>query len=337
MAGRGHYCLSIGGEREAVLQQKRLAVERAQYVETRAKRAYNAVDPENRRVARVREREWEQRMAQLEEAHGELQLAESQQPRELDAGEEAALLAWSEDLPRAWEAPTTTMRDRKELLRTLLDEVVLTAPRDSGEAHIRMVWRSGQFTDLVVPRPSRKPRAAMRTSEETVALLRRLAALYPDAVIAGVLNRQGRRTARGLRFTQARVASLRKNWKIACYRPPEHAPGGEVVNVRQAARQLGVAPSTIHRMLNEGFLAGEQVTPGSPVEDPPDARGARALRGRDPAGLRADDRCDGPLGGVPSDRAGMDPAWQAGCGHNLQGPQARAADSASGQQPAEPA
>ena len=68
------------------------------------------------------------------------------------------------------------MRDRKELLRTLLDEVVLTAPRDSGEARIRMVWRSGQFTDLVVPRPPRKPRAAMRTSEETVALLRRLAA-----------------------------------------------------------------------------------------------------------------------------------------------------------------
>ena len=296
MAGRGHYCLSIGGvqidravaarvlevvrdsgaeaarlaleqaggEREAVLQQKRLAVERAQYEETRAKRAYNAVDPENRRVARVREREWEQRMAQLEEANGELQLAESRQPRELDAGEEAALLAWSEDLPQAWEAPTTTMRDRKELLRTLLDEVVLTAPRDSGEARIRMVWRSGQFTDLVVPRPSRKPRTAMRTSEETVALLRRLAALYPDAVIAGVLNRQGRRTARGLRFTQARVASLRNHWKIACYRPPEHAPDGEVVNVRQAARQLGVAPSTIHRMLNEGFLAGEQVTPGAP-------------------------------------------------------------------------
>ena len=92
MAGRGHYCLSIGGlqidravaakllevvrdcgaeaarlaleqagaGREAVLQQKRLAVERAQYEETRAKRAYSAVDPENRRVARVREREWEE-------------------------------------------------------------------------------------------------------------------------------------------------------------------------------------------------------------------------------------------------------------------------------------
>lgn len=92
MAGRGHNCLSIGGvqidravaakvlevvrdsgaeaarlaleqagsKREAVLQQKRLAVERAQYEETRAKRAYSAVDPENRRVARVREREWEE-------------------------------------------------------------------------------------------------------------------------------------------------------------------------------------------------------------------------------------------------------------------------------------
>lgn len=298
MAGRGDYCLSLGGmqidqavaakvlevvresgaeaarlaleqagsEREAVLQQKRLAVERAQYEETRAQRAYNAVDPENRRVARVREREWEQRMAQLEEASSDLQLAESQQPRALDAEEKAALLAWSEDLPQAWEAPTTTIRDRKELLRTLLDEVVLTVPREATEVRIRMVWRSGQYTDLAVPRTLRKPRAAMRTSEDTVELVRKLAALYPDAVIAGILNRQGRRTARGLRFTQARVASLRWSRKIARYRPPPQAPDGEVVNVRQAAKRLGVARSTIHRMLNAGFLAGEQVTPGAPWE-----------------------------------------------------------------------
>lgn len=153
------------------------------------------------------------------------------------------------------------MRDRKELLRTLLDEVVLTAPREAAEARVRVVWRSGQITDLVVPRPSRKPRAGLRTSEDTVA---------------GVLNRQGRRTARGLRFTQARVANLRRTRKIACYRPPDRAPDGEVVNVRQAAKQLGVAPSTIHRMLNEGFLAGEQVTPGAPWQ----IRLTRAVRER---------------------------------------------------------
>ena len=130
------------------------------------------------------------------------------------------------------------MRDRKVLLRTLLDEVVLTAPREAAVARIRMVWRSGQFTELAVSRPLRKPRAALRTSEDTVELVRRLAALYPDAVIAGVLNRQGRRPARGLRFTQARVANLRRTRKIACYRPPAQAPDGEVVNVICAAAHM---------------------------------------------------------------------------------------------------
>ncbi len=104
----------------------------------------------------------------------------------------------------------------------------------------------------------------MRTDEDTIELLRRLAAHYPDSVIAGILNQQGRRTAHGLRFTQSRVSSLRTHWKIPCFKPSESPPDGELVNVRQAAKALGVAPSTIHRMLNDGFLAGDQITPGAP-------------------------------------------------------------------------
>src|SRR5437016_11911115 len=103
-------------------------------------------------------------------------------------------------------APAITDRDRKELLRTLLEEVILNLKRAQGQAHLTLRWRGGAFTTLDVPVPRFKPMGP-RTDEDTISLLRRLAVLYPDEVIAGILNRQGRKTATGERFTANQVAA----------------------------------------------------------------------------------------------------------------------------------
>ncbi|WFU14641.1 helix-turn-helix domain-containing protein [Bradyrhizobium sp. CB3481] len=86
---------------------------------------------------------------------------------------------------------------------------------------------------------------------------------YSDAVIAGILNRQGRTTAYGHRFDRNRVGNLRRHWKISSFQEnPQTA--GDLLTIKQAADALGVAPSTIHRLLNDGMIAGEQLTPGAP-------------------------------------------------------------------------
>jgi len=82
-------------------------------------------------------------------------------------------------------------------------------------------------------------------------------------VIAGILNRQGRRTASGERFTALHVGSLRRYRSIPRYQALAEPPTGEVVPIRKAAETLGVYTSTIHRWLNDGFIAGEQATPGA--------------------------------------------------------------------------
>jgi hypothetical protein len=164
-----------------------------------------------------------------------------------------------------WDAPTTTDKDRKQLLRTLLEEVNITARRDDPDPHARLVlrWKGGAITELTVP--LRRPQPKIRTDDDTVDLVRRLAVHYPDAKIAGILNRQGRRTPRGLSYTAGRVQGLRHYWGIPRHQPVTSAPAeGELLNVAQAARQLGIAPSTLLRWLNDGFIAGEQVTPGAP-------------------------------------------------------------------------
>jgi DNA invertase Pin-like site-specific DNA recombinase len=293
--GRGVYCLTIGGmaieqavadaflqaispaaieatrlsveqlqaNYDAALSQWRLEVERTRYEAERAERRYRTVEPENRLVARGLESEWENRLRDLAAAELELRRREQQRPSTLRPEQLRAIQNLSSDIRKVWDAPTTTDRDRKELLRTLLEEVILNLKRAEGCAHLTLRWRGGAFTSLDVAVPRFRPMGP-RTDEDTISLLRRLAALYPDEVIAGILNRQGRKTATGERFTANQAGSLRRYRGIPRFQLPATPPDGELVTIRKAAQILGMNTSSIHRWLADGFIAGEQVTPGAP-------------------------------------------------------------------------
>jgi len=236
----------------------------ARYAATKAERRYRAVDPENRLVARGLETEWNNALQELADAEAELARRETARPTTLTDHERTAILALGDDLDQVWTAPTTTDKDRKQLLRTLLDEVNITVHRDDSEprADLLLRWKGGALSELSAPLKRRPP--AIRTAEDTIGLIRRLAVHYPDAKIAGILNRQGRRTARGLSYTAGRVQSLRHHWGIDCHQPSDNPPEGELLTVTAAANQLDIAPSTLLRWLNDGFVAGEQLTPGAP-------------------------------------------------------------------------
>jgi len=119
----------------------------------------------------------------------------------------------------------------------------------------------GPFTEPTAGARGRPPSAP---DEDTIALVRRLAGHYPDSVIAGILNRQGRTTAYGHRLFAGRVGNLRRHWDIPRFEPTAVPLDGELLTIKKAAVALGVAPSTIHRGLNDGIIAGEQLTPGAP-------------------------------------------------------------------------
>jgi DNA invertase Pin-like site-specific DNA recombinase len=249
---------------DAARDQHRRQVEQARYAAAKAERRYLAVDPENRLVARGLESEWNTALQALANAEAELTRREQRRPTVLTDAERATILALGTDLDQVWQAATTTDKDRKQLLRTLLEEVHITVRRDDADpqADLLLRFKGGVLSNLTVP--LRRPQPSIRTDEDTIALLRRLAVHYPDAKIAGILNRQGRRTARGLSYTASRVQSLRYHWNIPCHQPTDEPQEGEPLNVSAAAKQLGIAPSTLLRWLNDGFVAGEQVTPGAP-------------------------------------------------------------------------
>ena len=274
-------CLAAAAQLEqgvdAALEQWRREVERARYQAAKAQRRYLAVDPDNRLVARGLEADWEQALRTLADAEAELRRREVQRPKTLTPQEKTAILALGADIGAVWDAATTTDRDRKELLRTLLEEVIISVDRQDKQAELTLRWRGGALSELTVALPRQAP-PTIRTDEDTLTLLRRLAMHHPDATIAGILNRQGRRSARGQTFTASIVSSLRTHWKIPGYQPQDAPADPEPVSIIEAARELGVVASTVHRWINDGFIPAEQTHPRRPLADPAHRRTARPLR-----------------------------------------------------------
>lgn len=256
----------LESQHDAALSLWRLEIERARYEAQRAERQYKAVEPENRLVARGLEKEWESRLQKLATAEAELHHREQQRPRNLTEEERKRIKTLGSDLQLVWSAPTTTDRDRKELLRALLEEVILKVEREQKpekRATLTLRWRGGMITTVNVQLKSYHVQGP-KTDEDTLSLLGRLAAHYPDDIIARVLNRQGRKPAQGAHFTAVSVGSLRRYHNIPRFAPPSEPSGGEVLTVKKAARVLGVAASTLHRWLNAGLIPGEQLSPEAP-------------------------------------------------------------------------
>ena len=240
-------------------------VERTRYEAERARRQYEACEPENRLVARGLEAAWEERLRAVTGAEAALAAESARRPAVLTGDELRFLNEAGADLRAVFEAPTTSLRERKQLLRALLVEVGVTVDSQARRARVVLHWEGGATTDLQVGLP--RLGAPWRTTDtSTVELVQRLAVLYDDETIAHVLGRQHRRTGSGLTYTKTRVAELRKHHHILAGPQAATPPCDDcqVVSVNTAAAELGVGVGTVYRWLADGFIAGEQLTPGAP-------------------------------------------------------------------------
>jgi DNA invertase Pin-like site-specific DNA recombinase/uncharacterized protein YndB with AHSA1/START domain len=237
-------------------------IEQAEYEGQRAQRQYNAVEPENRLVARTLETQWNVALQRVEELKSE---AESKRHplHPLSEHEKARAGRLAEDLTAVWSMSSTTNQDRKQLLRAAIDEVQL---RTEDEHYaVKIVWKGGAIAQRLVKRRKRGDLPATATPKDTVEMVRTLAAEFDDAQIARVLNKQGRRTGHGNPFTAHKVAQLRNRNGIAVH-PVERAsdPKEGPFTADEAAAQLGVCSSTVLRWLREGILPGQQLAPAAP-------------------------------------------------------------------------
>jgi DNA invertase Pin-like site-specific DNA recombinase len=185
-------------------RQRQLQIERAEYEVEIARRRYEATDPANRLVAAELESRWEQALRYRDQLRREAEECDRRTDHAMGAADRARVRQLAGDLATVWHAPTTEMADRKALLRFLVQRVYLDGVTEAGQIQITVEWHTGAHTSVSIPRPAVGAHAP-KTPERAVERIR---ALWPDhdyATIAGMLNQESLKTAKGLSFDQFSV------------------------------------------------------------------------------------------------------------------------------------
>jgi DNA invertase Pin-like site-specific DNA recombinase len=188
---------------EAARHLRAQQVERARYAAELAQRRFFRVDPENRLVADVLEADWNARLRELACVQEEAQQQNEAEQRKLSALEQQAIADLVDDFPRVWKDPRTSDRDRKRMVRWLLEDVTVLKQEEVIAVHVR--FKGGVQQTITVP-VSR----GRRSTPELIALIDQLLDDYTDAEVAEQLNERGWRTYEGKPFSAARVLSLRR-------------------------------------------------------------------------------------------------------------------------------
>jgi excisionase family DNA binding protein len=238
-----------------------LALERADFEAERRRRQFDACEPENRLVARTLEAAWEKALAETERQRRMLAELDRQRPAPLTDAERRALRRLAGEVGKVWGAKTTSDRDRKQLLRALLDDVVLNVDRDEHVGTVEL-FREGSARTVLPIRLKHSGIKRTSTRPELVDLIRQLAEHSSDPEIAMVLSKQGWNSPTGLPFTAARVRGIRERAGIPAAPRVKSADAG--VSINEAARELGVSTMTIRRWLAEGLLPAEQTVEHAP-------------------------------------------------------------------------
>jgi hypothetical protein len=244
----------VTARRTRSLRAAELTVERARYAAERAERAYAACEPENRLVARSLETRWEARLVELAAAEAALASAAAAKPPLPPADELAAAVA---DLPALWSAPTTSDRDRKRVLRTLLGDITLRPGHTPQQLRVGLRWNSGATEELIVAR-ARPVTEWRRAAPEAVTLAREVGPRLTNPELAAALNAAGHRTGTGKPFDRTAACNLRYAYRIGS---PDLLADGELTP-RAVAERLGIAVAVVHGWLSAGTLPARRSPTG---------------------------------------------------------------------------
>lgn len=260
----------IKAEQKLLQQQWQQQLERAQYAVAVSQARYEQVDPAMRLVAAQLEQAWEDSLQQQQQLQQTWAQIRSAQARSISEADKALVRRLAHDLPALWSAQTTTIPDRKQLLRTLIADIVLTHRKKAGETHVEIRWLTGAVTQVTANRP----RPGHPSNPQLLQRVRTLAAAgHDDDATAAILNEEGIVSSWHVKddpayvfgqpvayWTRRRVYNLRQKHKIKAN------PGAAgLVSSRVSAEKLGVSTSVLLDWFRRGLLPGRQRRSGSPV------------------------------------------------------------------------
>ena len=184
----------------------------------------------------------------------------------------------SQQLETIWTDPATSVRLKKRIVRTLIEEVLVDVDSAASELALTLHWKGGAHTELRLPR-RRRGQCSTQTSRELIEAVGVLARICSDDLIAGILNRNGHLTGRGNRWTRERVTTLRSHHRIPCC-PRDEQPR-PWMNLTDAAILLDVSPRTLRLAIDRGDIPADH-----PFADGPWVISRHVLEGQSAQSLK---------------------------------------------------
>jgi len=239
----------------------KLALERAEYDASRAERQYMLAEPENRLVVRTLETAWNEKLVELEQLKKDYAVHASKkvwQPSD-DECDEIARLA--ESIPQIWNAPSSSHKEKKRIIRILMEDVTVMAEPGIPEFTLGLRYRSGRIETLALTKP-RKRGDEVRHSDDTIDMVRTLSASMNDAQIADRMNELGMRTRIGREFTEDSIQWIRYRHKIPSFLQNNR----KGLSVKETAELLGISTGKVYYHISNGVIPAVKQYPGWPWE-----------------------------------------------------------------------
>lgn len=264
-------------QKQIRMQAVSLELEQARYHARLAERRYESSDPENRLVTAELEARWNVALSHVAELDATFQAVESE-VESAPTPDEASLMRLATDLETVWQASTTDLRLKQRIIRTIIEEVVADIDEATNQVVMLIHWAGGRHTELRVTKP-KTGEHNHRTGIDAVKVVKQMAGLYPDEVIASTLNRLGFKTGYGNTWRKHLVCSLRSKLDLPTY-DPKVAQARGTLTAEQAAERLGVSMRTVRELLRTNVLTGTQVVKFAPWQIPAEALNATAVAER---------------------------------------------------------
>lgn len=239
----------LGARAEEVDRLRRQQVERARYEAELAQRRYLRVDPDNRLVADSLEADWNQKLRALATAQEEYDRQSQTSGLLLDQEKRAQVLALATDFPRLWRDPSTPHRERKRMVRLLLEDVTLLRSEEIV-AHVR--FRGGATRTIRLPIP-RNAWQLRQIDPAVIAEIDRLLDDHTDGEVASILNARGLRPGVADKFTHSIIYHVRRNYHLEDRFSRLRRQG--LLTLAEMAAALGIHPDTVKRRQSQGRLA----------------------------------------------------------------------------------
>jgi DNA invertase Pin-like site-specific DNA recombinase len=260
-------------QRDEQRQALALEIEQARYDARLAARRYDAVDPDNRLVAAELEARWNGALQKTGALTEKLEAMDRALPA-VPIPDRTVLVSLAQDLPTVWHAPATDMRLKQRIVRVLIQEIVADVEEAQRTIVLLIHWTGGRHSELRVRRNA-TGRHGRCTRLDAIDVIRQMAGTCTDEQIAVTLNRLGLRTGPGNTWNEGRVRSARDSHGIPARdvtQPREH------LTLEEAARHLGVSPTTVRRLITTNQLPARQVVPYAPWEISRDALTSDVVR-----------------------------------------------------------